>query len=83
VNQVESSSEEGPVNFFIVDCRPIEHFSSGHLPGSYSLDANLVSIDLCVHEYIVIRKLVQSLTFPSCCIHPMTSQWQLIVSALV
>ncbi|XP_064395152.1 TBC1 domain family member 23-like [Halichondria panicea] len=41
-NNSGSSDEGEVVKFFVVDCRPVEHFSSGHLPGSYNLDANLL-----------------------------------------
>ena len=30
------------MHYFVVDCRPLDHFSCGHLPDAYSLDANLV-----------------------------------------
>lgn len=32
----------GVVKFFVVDCRPVDHFSLGHIPQSFNLDANLV-----------------------------------------
>ena len=30
------------MHYSIVDCRPVVHFSCGHLPDSHNLDANLV-----------------------------------------
>ena len=30
------------MHYFVVDCRPVEHFSCGHLSGAFHLDANLV-----------------------------------------
>ena len=40
------------VHYFIVDCRPVDHYSSGHLPNSYHLDANLVRIAMCIIHYV-------------------------------
>ena len=31
------------MKYFVVDCRPLDQYSCGHLPGSYQLDPNLVS----------------------------------------
>ena len=33
---------QGSMKYFLVDCRPVDHFSCGHLPKSFHLDANLV-----------------------------------------
>nr|CAH7738603.1 unnamed protein product [Callosobruchus chinensis] len=30
------------VRFFLVDCRPIEHYNAGHLPTAFHLDCNLM-----------------------------------------
>ena len=30
------------MRYFLVDCRPVDHFSCGHLAKSFHLDANLV-----------------------------------------
>ncbi len=47
------------VKFFVVDCRPVEHFSSGHLPGSYNLDANLVCYHLLCHYCTCNRQIAK------------------------
>ena len=43
---LESLNQDGTIGikYYIVDSRPISHFSKGHLPGSFHLDANLVSL---------------------------------------
>lgn len=33
---------EGGVRFFLVDCRPVEHYNWGHLPTAFHLDSNLM-----------------------------------------
>lgn len=33
---------QGSMRYFLVDCRPVDHFSCGHLAKSFHLDANLV-----------------------------------------
>lgn len=38
------------MKYFVVDCRPLDQYSCGHLPGSYQLDPNLVSC-LVVSSY--------------------------------
>lgn len=44
---VENTSQTGAnaidsVKFFLVDCRPIEHYNAGHLPTAFHLDCNLM-----------------------------------------
>ncbi|CAH1103955.1 unnamed protein product [Psylliodes chrysocephalus] len=43
---VENTSHEASsvdaVRFFLVDCRPIEHYNAGHLPTAFHLDCNLM-----------------------------------------
>lgn len=43
---VENSAHEtvnvDAVRFFLVDCRPIEHYNAGHLPTAFHLDCNLM-----------------------------------------
>lgn len=41
---LESTKEESECNvkYFVVDCRPLDQYSCGHLPGSYQLDPNLL-----------------------------------------
>lgn len=43
---VENSAHEATsvdaVRFFLVDCRPIEHYNAGHLPTAFHLDCNLM-----------------------------------------
>lgn len=46
------------MKYFLVDCRPVDHFSCGHLAKSFHLDANLVhTFSSCVnstHHYLSI-----------------------------
>ncbi|XP_070505538.1 TBC1 domain family member 23 [Chironomus tepperi] len=37
-----STSKEGAVRFFLVDCRPVEQYNSGHLATAFHLDSNLM-----------------------------------------
>ncbi len=66
----------------MVDCRPVEHFSSGHLPGSYNLDANLVSYSAksCNHFVALNANTVFTVILPpslySFFTLRMISQWQ-------
>lgn len=42
---IENSSEsksDGTVRFFLVDCRPVDQYNSGHLPTAFHLDYNLM-----------------------------------------
>lgn len=43
---IENTSQEthsaDVVKFFLVDCRPIEHYNAGHLPTAFHLDSNLM-----------------------------------------
>lgn len=38
--------QQEPISYFIIDCRPQEHFKSGHVKGSYNLDCRLVILAL-------------------------------------
>lgn len=37
-----STTKEGAVRFFLVDCRPVEQYNSGHLATAFHLDSNLM-----------------------------------------
>lgn len=43
---IENTSHEtnngDVVRFFLVDCRPVEHYNAGHLPTAFHLDCNLM-----------------------------------------
>ncbi|XP_050297938.1 TBC1 domain family member 23 [Anthonomus grandis grandis] len=38
----ESTNKVDTVRFFLVDCRPVEHYNAGHLPTAFHLDCNLM-----------------------------------------
>lgn len=40
---------QGSMRYFLVDCRPVDHFSCGHLAKSFHLDANLVFTFSSIH----------------------------------
>ena len=40
------------IKYFVVDARPVEHFSKGHLQHSLHLDANLVRLVSVVAMYV-------------------------------
>lgn len=33
---------QNTIRFFLVDCRPVEHYNAGHLPTAFHLDCNLM-----------------------------------------
>ncbi|CAG9797314.1 unnamed protein product [Chironomus riparius] len=37
-----SQTKEGAVRFFLVDCRPVDQYNSGHLATAFHLDSNLM-----------------------------------------
>jgi hypothetical protein len=41
-SNITDTTIEGGMRYFLVDCRPVNHFSCGHLPKSFHLDANLL-----------------------------------------
>uniref|UniRef100_A0AAR5P7V7 TBC1 domain family member 23 n=1 Tax=Dendroctonus ponderosae TaxID=77166 RepID=A0AAR5P7V7_DENPD len=41
-NIAKDSTSVDAVRFFLVDCRPIEHFNAGHLPTAFHLDCTLM-----------------------------------------
>ncbi|CAG9861560.1 unnamed protein product [Phyllotreta striolata] len=41
-NTNHETSSVDAVRFFLVDCRPIEHYNAGHLPTAFHLDCNLM-----------------------------------------
>ena len=41
------------MKYFVVDCRPLDQYSCGHLPGSYQLDPNLVRFPGIIFSDIV------------------------------
>jgi hypothetical protein len=41
-SNITDSNTEGSMKYFLLDCRPVDHFSCGHLAKSFHLDANLV-----------------------------------------
>ena len=46
------------MKYFVVDCRPLDQYSCGHLPGSYQLDPNLVSVSQkFIYLYVIIYTL--------------------------
>ncbi|XP_060531576.1 TBC1 domain family member 23 isoform X1 [Cylas formicarius] len=47
VRELVENTERGSMNidavsFFLVDCRPVEHYNAGHLPTAFHLDCNLM-----------------------------------------
>lgn len=42
IQEVVGSREAGDIHYVIVDCRPVEQFSCGHLPNAHNLDSNLL-----------------------------------------
>ena len=74
-----SLPQDAGMHYFVVDCRPVEHFSCGHLPGAFHLDANLVRTPSFGHEvmHAAIHHTVL-LSDPPCTLHaPYT---QLLIS---
>lgn len=41
-SNITDTNTEGAMKYFLVDCRPVDHFSCGHLAKSFHLDANLL-----------------------------------------
>nr|XP_023018235.1 TBC1 domain family member 23 isoform X2 [Leptinotarsa decemlineata] len=41
-NTAHETTNIDAVRFFLVDCRPIEHYNAGHLPTAFHLDCNLM-----------------------------------------
>ncbi|XP_066140771.1 TBC1 domain family member 23 [Euwallacea fornicatus] len=41
-NISRDSTNIDSVRFFLVDCRPVEHYNAGHLPTAFHLDCNLM-----------------------------------------
>ncbi|CAH1159602.1 unnamed protein product [Phaedon cochleariae] len=41
-NTTQETSNVDAVRFFLVDCRPIEHYNAGHSPNAFHLDCNLM-----------------------------------------
>lgn len=41
-NTTHETTNVDAVRFFLVDCRPIEHYNAGHLPTAFHLDCNLM-----------------------------------------
>jgi hypothetical protein len=41
-SNITDSNTEGSMKYFLLDCRPVDHFSCGHLAKSFHLDANLL-----------------------------------------
>ncbi|KAJ8947529.1 hypothetical protein NQ318_005006 [Aromia moschata] len=41
-NSAHETTNVDAVRFFLVDCRPIEHYNAGHLPTAFHLDCNLM-----------------------------------------
>lgn len=41
-NIAKESTNVDAVRFFLVDCRPVEHYNAGHLPTAFHLDCNLM-----------------------------------------
>ncbi|KAG5890070.1 hypothetical protein JTB14_003635 [Gonioctena quinquepunctata] len=41
-NTAQETTNIDAVRFFLVDCRPIEHYNAGHLPTAFHLDCNLM-----------------------------------------
>ncbi|XP_076255603.1 TBC1 domain family member 23 isoform X2 [Rhynchophorus ferrugineus] len=41
-NIAKDTSNIDAVRFFLVDCRPVEHYNAGHLPTAFHLDCNLM-----------------------------------------
>lgn len=41
-NTTHETTNIDAVRFFLVDCRPIEHYNAGHLPTAFHLDCNLM-----------------------------------------
>ncbi|XP_066259417.1 TBC1 domain family member 23 [Euwallacea similis] len=41
-NISRDSTSIDSVRFFLVDCRPVEHYNAGHLPTAFHLDCNLM-----------------------------------------
>ena len=40
------------IRYFVVDSRPVDHFSKGHLQHSFHLDANLVSVQCVTGAFV-------------------------------
>lgn len=44
-SMLPSNSTSTQFRFFVVDCRPPEHYNNGHLTTAFHLDCSLVSLD--------------------------------------
>ena len=66
---------QATMRYFLVDCRPVDHFSCGHLAKSFHLDANLVQHSPSALSFQLICFLSLKHVC-SCCTLPLTLRWQ-------
>ena len=62
------------VRYFVVDCRPLDQYSCGHLPGSFQLDPNLVSWNSVIYVGYSVSTYI--------CMYPknhLTALWYMVL----